>query len=120
MVVATVGVPTTANADRERDPLAQFGTTKRLVHSAASKALKAVQEARVGKSAGQRTGKAAHGSRDYTLKLRDLRILRNELSGSERAAADRLLARPSDFASDPDEGWPPGAVEAPAKCGPTV
>ena len=121
MVVATVGVPSMASADRERDPLVQFGTTKRAVHSAASEALRAVQEARTGTSPGTRTGKAAHASRDYTLKLRDLRILRNELSGSERAAADRLLARPTNrTAATDDEGWPLGAVEAAPKCGPTV
>jgi hypothetical protein len=116
LIAATVGMPSMASADREREPLAQFGTTKREVHSAASKALRAVQEARAGKS----TGKAAHASRDYTLKLRDLRILRNQLSGSERAAADRMLARPADHASDPEEGWPVGAVEAAPKCGTTV
>ena len=116
MVMATVGVPSMANADDgQREPLAQFGTTERSIDSAASRALRAVQEARTKSS-----GKSVHASRDYTLKLRDLRLLRDELSGTERKTADRLLARPTNrTAATDDEGWPLGSVET-KTCGTTV
>lgn len=107
LVVATLAAPSVAQADDgDRQPLGQFGSSKRSVENAASKALRAVKEARTAS-----VDEDAPPNRDYTLKLRDLRLLRGELSGSERAEADRLLARPTTLtAATDDEGWPPGSV----------
>ena len=44
----------------------------------------------------------ATGSTDATMVLHRLSVLRDQLSGDDRAAANRLLARPTDGASDPD------------------
>jgi hypothetical protein len=51
---------------------------------------------RTGHAIGPRTG------RDATLALRDLALSIDSLSGVDRRAADRLLARPTDSAADPD------------------
>jgi hypothetical protein len=42
------------------------------------------------------------GTRDATMVLHRLSVLRDQLNGEDRAAANRLLARPTDGASDPD------------------
>jgi len=45
--------------------------------------------------AGARAAMSGKGSGDLTMALRDLWLRRGELTGADRAAADRLLARPS-------------------------
>lgn len=108
VVAATAMVPSTASAARDRgnDPLARFGTTERAQKDAASKVLREVQETR------RNGGPEGRPSRDYTLQLRDLRLLRGKLDASDRKAADRLLARPTNLtAPTDDEGWPIGSVE---------
>ena len=49
---------------------------------------------------------------DATLLLRDLVLHEDELSGSDRRRANRILARPSDGANDPEgDGWRTDATE---------
>ena len=51
-------------------------------------------------------------SHDATLLLRDLVLHKDELSGSDKRRANRMLARPSDGADDPEgDGWRTDATE---------
>ncbi len=58
---------------------------------------------------------SGHG-RDATLVLRDLRLSRSSLTDADRAAAVRLLARPTDGDADP-EGYGYSVAEATPVCG---
>jgi hypothetical protein len=102
VVAAALGAPSMANAERHRDPLARYGISERAQAQAASNALQAAQDVVHG-----RNGKAVH-NRDYTLKLRDLRVLRAKLSTRDRKAADRLLARPNQAGDD--DAWSLGSL----------
>jgi hypothetical protein len=59
------------------------------------------------------------GGRDTTLALTDLRLAYPRLSTAEQAAADALLARPTDGAADP-QGFGYTVPEAAPVCGPHV
>ncbi|MFA6575968.1 MAG: MXAN_6640 family putative metalloprotease [Nocardioides sp.] len=45
------------------------------------------------------------GRGDATLALRDLALLKSELTGADRAAAERILARPSDPVGDDEDSY---------------
>ena len=88
----------------------------------AARAARALTEARtvLAAKAHPRRALVRHG-RDATLVLNRLGRLRGALRGADRARADRLLARPTDGAADPDgNGYQPGATLAPPLCGPHV
>ncbi len=65
-----------------------------------------------------RAALAGRGGHDTTLALTRLRLAYPSLSAGERAAADALLARPTDGAADPEQFGYTTAEAAPV-CGPT-
>jgi hypothetical protein len=72
--------------------------------AASDRARQALSDVRALFDDGARTaarGPAGSGP-DATLALRDLMRVRSELTGAERREADGYLARPTDFAADPD------------------
>lgn len=105
VVAAMLSAPTAQAADPPGSKGAGRGATARAAQ--ASRALAAAQELFAPK-ANPRAAVLAHG-RDATMALRDLHRLRDSLTGAKRAEADRLLARPTDGAADPDgNGYDPG------------
>ncbi|MDN4173991.1 hypothetical protein QWY28_13600 [Nocardioides sp. SOB77] len=63
-------------------------------------ATREVQSARAALASAQDA--LAGDGREVTIALRDLALQRSRLTGSDRAAADRILARPTDGPLDPD------------------
>ncbi|HET7736919.1 MAG TPA: MXAN_6640 family putative metalloprotease [Nocardioidaceae bacterium] len=88
--------------------------------AAAQVALERVQELLASKETPGRA-KAAQvvGHADATMALRDLYFARTALKGSDRAAADRILARPTEGASDPAGDGYSGGVQQ-STCGTNV
>lgn len=80
--------------------------------AAAQVALERVQELlAVKETAGRAKAAEVIGQEDATMALRDLYFARTALKGADRAAADRILARPTDGGSDPSgDGYVGGAV----------
>ncbi|WP_309649098.1 MXAN_6640 family putative metalloprotease [Nocardioides sp.] len=89
--------------------------------SQARQALAAAQAVLRGDSAVVARGSAASSSSggDATLALRDLALLQDQLTGADRQAAERLLARPTDGSQDPQgDGY--SVPQAPPVCGADV
>ncbi len=67
-----------------------------------------------------RSDKGSLEGRDATLVLRDLMMVRADLTGADRRAADRILARPTDPDDGEDFTLEYSVVEAPPVCGPDI
>ena len=110
--VVLVAVPSTAGAAPRPDLDDRIALRSADKDDAAKQARKALNDVR----STLRDGAEAP-SKDLTVKLRDLRVLRRSLGGADRAEADRILARPTDRAGDPEgDGWNVSSVET-ISCG---
>lgn len=110
LLVATAlsAVPSAAGAAARPDP------GDRIAHRAGDKVDAATQARKVLSDVRNTVRDGAdRPSKDLTVKLRDLRVLRTRLSRAERAEADRILARPADRDADPEgDGWNASSIES--------